>query len=365
MKNLILIFTLFVGLLSNAQSLTLSQTIEITPFTHNGIDYKHIKGSLNTDCDDFSGVNIGISNVLSLDGNEIIDLNANNRYTIADEPFRSHFTSFVNMDEIRIASNNEVYTGSDLLACSVSSGWVLGTDWYSNTDYPGYFYQPLGPITYFAYVPDGGTCEGNALCSGYSPPGAAGNGLGLLPLSTTPFFNDDNGDGSTLDEIETYFEDLIVRLGSNSHDVPTSSVSSTVVPERGYFIPEDFTPSHAAEGWIRGEWNGGMTNYVVTTTSTSSNTIEIDWFWTDASNVGHSGEKFITVDLPTRYYRDGVYYDDLDAVRAAFPNNWQLRLESGHFTLLYVQDQALIDAAQENAITWAISEINNIASSNN
>ena len=361
MKNLILIFALFVGLLSNAQSLTLSQTIEITPFTHNGVDYKHIKGSLNTGCDDFSGVveGPGVQNVLSLDVdmNTIHDLNARTTYTIADVPFRTHFASFGNMDEIRVASSNEIYVGIDPLQCATSDGWILGTDWYSNGDYPGYFYQPFAGTALFAYIPNDGTCEGNAQCQQFNPNIPLNERVGgLLSFTATPDFDDNEA-------IEDYFEILIGNHGANSFEIPSSTISSTV-PESGSFVAADFVSTRNDQGWIRGEWNGGMANYVVTTTSTHSNTIEIDWFWTDASGFGHSGEKFITVDLPTRYYRDGVYYDDVDAIRAAFPNNWQLRLESGHFTLLYVQDQALIDAAQANAITWAISEINNIASNN-
>ena len=128
MRKLILLFALIISLFSNAQetvSSTLevevlyeSLTIEVTPFTHNGIEYKHIKGSLNTDEDCFDyPVIIGIPNILSLSGDDIIEFNTGRRYRIADSDLiRDDFTSFRNSDEIRFADGSP-YNGPDLLAC--------------------------------------------------------------------------------------------------------------------------------------------------------------------------------------------------------------------------------------------------------
>ena len=116
MRNLILLIALVVSMFSNAQSLTLSRTIEVTPFTYSNVDYKHVKGSLATGEDCIDNVGWGATNILSLDGNEIIDLNANGRYMIADEPFRDHFISFENSDDIFLADGG-AYNGPDLLEC--------------------------------------------------------------------------------------------------------------------------------------------------------------------------------------------------------------------------------------------------------
>ena len=122
MRNLILLIALVVSMFSNAQTasntLDLSQTIEITPFTHSNIEYKHVKGSLVEDDNCIDNVTWATSapSILSLNGNVIIDLNANSRYTIADEPFRNHFISFGSSDDIYFA-NGDTYDGPDLLEC--------------------------------------------------------------------------------------------------------------------------------------------------------------------------------------------------------------------------------------------------------
>ena len=197
MRNLILIFALFVGLFSNAQN-----SMEITDFTtSDGTEYIHVMGGQNTETICFQDVQIGTQTVYLLSSNSIINLTSNESFQIADEDIRADFVSFFNANEVRLASDNSRYTGDDLLPCPVASGWVLGTDWYSNVDYPGYFYQPIGPITYFAYISPG-TCEGNPACRSYSPVVGA-VAYAIESFNATPFF-------STNAEREDYFENTLI-----------------------------------------------------------------------------------------------------------------------------------------------------------
>ena len=202
MRNLILIFALFVGFISNAQG-----SIEVNPFVNNGIDYIHVMGGQNTNTICYDNVEVGIQRVYTLTSNRIVDLTYGHSYQIADEAIRADFNSFINANEVRLASDNSLYSGPNLLVCPENSGWTLGTDWYSNVDYPGYFYQPFAGTAVFAYVPNGGTCEGNAACQSYSPAGHP-NAFALESFNTTPFF-------SSRVDIEAYFLNLIARHRAN------------------------------------------------------------------------------------------------------------------------------------------------------
>ena len=199
MRNLILIFALFVGLFSNAQ-----ESIEVTPFTANGVDYIHVKGGTVTDTACFDNVAVTGMDIYILDGDDIRKLTATDSYRIADEAIRADFRSFLDANEVRLASDNSLYTGPDLLVCNtVEDAWARrdGGDWYSNPTYPGYFYQPFAGTAFFAFVPNGGNCEGNGACQQYSATNPAA--LSLESFLATPDFAD-------RDAIEDYFENTLI-----------------------------------------------------------------------------------------------------------------------------------------------------------
>ena len=108
-------------MLSNAQS-----RIEITPFSHDNIGYKHVKGSSNTDTDCFDNNGIvtspELNNALSLDGDDLFDLLADKRYRIVDESIRTSFNSFLESDDIYLADGS-TYSGVDLLEC-ITTVWT-------------------------------------------------------------------------------------------------------------------------------------------------------------------------------------------------------------------------------------------------
>ena len=126
------------------------------------------------------------------------------------------------------------------------------------------------------------------------------------------------------------------------------------------FSASDFVAGHANPGWLRGDAEGGIASYTVTAPTQFSNTVTATWVFTDNTGYGHSGSDSFNVPSTTRYYHGstGVYYDDIAAIERAYPNNFQVRLDSGHFTLLHSYEQADIDRVQADAVAWAIDQIN-------
>ena len=135
-------------------------------------------------------------------------------------------------------------------------------------------------------------------------------------------------------------------------------------PAQTQFTAADFdTTTHANPGWLRGVYQGGLAGYTVTAPTQFSSTVTATWTWTDSTGYGHTGNDNFNVPSTTRYYHGstGVYYDDIAAIERAYPNNFQVRLDSGHFTILHSYEQADIDRIQAEAVAWAIQAINDFA----
>ena len=212
MKNLILILTLFIGLATSAQS------IEVTIFDHDGTSYTHLKGSGNSDEVCFDNVSITSSYTLAIDliGSDLANIHLNSiAYSFTGNgggDIVSKFDDWNNYNRIyrNRGSNRPLHIeGSDLLDCPVTNPepmvmdeWTLaeGNSWYSNPANPGYFYQPFAGTAFFAYVPNGGTCEGNQGCQQYSATNP--NAFSLTSFLATPNFDDNEA-------IEAYFSTLI------------------------------------------------------------------------------------------------------------------------------------------------------------
>ena len=145
MKNLILIFALFIGLFTQAQT----SEIVISQISHTDGTYTHIKGDDNLAVNCFTASS-SITLAMSVNG-----LNVDNVY-MDDVPFkwtgpnaRAIAEGFIRWDGYnRIYRNREgawpVYVENhELLSCA---GWVLGSDGqtYTNTGLAGYSYNSFG-----------------------------------------------------------------------------------------------------------------------------------------------------------------------------------------------------------------------------
>ena len=151
------------------------------------------------------------------------------------------------------------------------------------------------------------------------------------------------------------------RAFSTYQAAETFAMDPASYPSQVVFTAADFdTTTHANPGWLRGVYRGGIAEYTVTAPTQFSNTVTATWVFTDNRGHGHTGNDSFDVTSTTRYYHvsTGVYYDDLAAIMAAYPNNYQVRLDSGHFTLLHSYEQADIDSAQAEGVAWAIAQIN-------
>ena len=154
------------------------------------------------------------------------------------------------------------------------------------------------------------------------------------------------------------------RAFSNYDDAVEFARDPASFPAQTQFTAADFdTTTHANPGWLRGVYQGGIAGYTVTAPTQFSGTVTATWTWTDSTGFGHTGNNNFTVPSTTRYYHGstGVYYDDIAAIEAAYPNNFQVRLDSGHFTILHSYEQADIDRIQAEAVAWAIQAINDFA----
>ena len=149
MRNLILIFALFVGLFSNAQS-----TIEVTYFNDGDLpldrlQYKHTKGAsiAAEKCfDDFLITRIDVLTMNTAASGEsslsVLSGTTFNSYKIVPGSVNllaEMFSSYSGRDEVRLVSDNSIVE-EDILACP--GVWTLvDREWRTNPDFTGWAYN--------------------------------------------------------------------------------------------------------------------------------------------------------------------------------------------------------------------------------
>ena len=129
-----------------------------------------------------------------------------------------------------------------------------------------------------------------------------------------------------------------------------ASALSGSVPNRGHFIPSDFvTDGHANPGWLRGDYQNGLTVYNVTAPSRSSNVIEVSWIHTDNRGWGYTNRPNHTIEVVST-----IQYVSWDG---SIHNNIA-DLPAGSHTEIHTYEQSDIDAAQAEGVRWAIAQLN-------
>ena len=122
------------------------------------------------------------------------------------------------------------------------------------------------------------------------------------------------------------------------------------VPNRGHFISSDFvTDGHANPGWLRGDYQNGLTVYNVTAPSRSSNVIEVSWIHTDNRGWGYTNRPNHTIEVVST-----IQYVSWDG---SIHNNIA-DLPAGSHTEIHTYEQSDIDAAQAEGVRWAIAQLN-------
>ena len=133
------------------------------------------------------------------------------------------------------------------------------------------------------------------------------------------------------------------------------------------FTLADFVETEESNGWIRGLYNGGLHSYTFTYPSSTRNTMDVSWIYTDGQGRGHTNtpDEVFTVQSTTYYIHaaTGDEYADMDAIRAAFPNNYNVNFDN-RFTLLHRYTDSQIEAVRTAARNWVIVEINEAANLN-
>ena len=137
-------------------------------------------------------------------------------------------------------------------------------------------------------------------------------------------------------------------------------------PSPTSFTAADFnTETHANPGWRRGVYQGGLAGYTVTAPTRFSSNIQATWTWTDNRGVGHSGSDTFTVESSLEYVPLWLTVDQINAsgdrykypsIEAAINDNPGRTASDFYNQLAYTQLQ--IDTAQDAAVAWAISAIN-------
>ena len=148
MKNLILLITLFIGLFSFAQNNGTGSSLEVIDFTHGGVSYKHVQGSLYPGENCFDNVQRGTTSVLSLNDNDltgaelILTLSVdgiNYQFLASENAARiAEWGEYAHDDRTFLASDESEIT-EDLLLCIAT--WTetnVGSREYTNTDFPRY-----------------------------------------------------------------------------------------------------------------------------------------------------------------------------------------------------------------------------------
>ena len=121
------------------------------------------------------------------------------------------------------------------------------------------------------------------------------------------------------------------------------------VPNRGYFRRSDFTSPHTNPGWVRGDYQNGLTTYVVTAPSRSSNIIEVSWIHTDSRGWGYTNRPNHEIEVPST-----IQYISWDG--SVHAN--EADLPAGSHTEIHRYAEGAISIAQEEGVEWAISQLN-------
>ena len=391
MKNLILLITILVGSFSFAQNNGTGSSLEVMEFTHDGTEYRHVQGSLYYGENCFDGITITSQNTLTLTDNGLTGADLLLTLAVGEVDYQvlpsennariQEWGQFSDANTIYLADGITVVS-ENLLSCpSVWTETNPSEREYTNTDHPRYsirigsntnnwiprlFFEGSYVSGVAAILPKADNTVEDALAEGISLFTAYVASLGSSDDYTTTAV----GSYRIINAgFSAYYVEILTPQGTRVEFRAFSTYGAAEdfardpasYPARVMFTAADFdTTTHANPGWLRGVYQGGLAGYTVTAPTSFSSDITATWTWTDNRGHGHTGNRVFTVPSTTRYYHGstGIYYDDIAAVMAAYPNNYQIRLDSGHFTILHTQLQADIDRVQSEAVAWAIQAIN-------
>ena len=158
MRNLILMFTLLVGLFMSAQT-DRANVVTVTPFELDGTSYLHMQGRVNPESNCFDGVTESDSydidyraqgqDIDLFVGGDIYRVVYNDRATMSSNIGR--WSYYNKIYRVRDGNRPVEVENSNLLDCPDAQSWVLATGgtsgnnlyWFVHPDYPGWAYNPI------------------------------------------------------------------------------------------------------------------------------------------------------------------------------------------------------------------------------
>ena len=342
MRNLILMFTLLVGLFMSAQT-DRANVVTVTPFELDGVSYNHMQGSANPETNCFDGVTAGDSYDIDYRGQgQDIDLFVGgSMYRVA---YNDRAT--VNSNISRWSYYNRIYSASgshiensNMLDCPDTRGWRLAvggssgtnTQWYVNDEFPGWAYNEYYRNGfYFAKLTDRYQGYSSSLNQRYLDNNDLGIAFGEAHSTIASL---EAGIETHINFIErstsvTWIESVQLDASGRFHTVngasETGAHSYTITKplQYGASVPE----------------RNGMGYY-----------IEGSWIYHGGPNGGGSSDPniFHRIETPTYYFYQGRELTDQDRATLG-EEGIRIRLERGIITELYREPslQQALDAQE-------------------